>query len=421
MKATSILLAVSLVANAALALAAINRPGLRAWFLSSGSTTDAPTTSASRPKNSARTFDDPLAIDPQTWARLAASDPAGAVARLRAEGFPPRLLRLLAEHLVSEQFAERRRAIAAQKPPDLWWQRPFYDSFRDPKTAALYRQLARDERDMIAQLLGPNPPIDEEDRVHQVRKYGNLAPEKVARFEQLERDYQDLMEDVRAQAGDIILPEDREKLAFLENEKRVDIAKLLTPEEFFEYELRSSVAARRLRDQLALFQPSEEEFRAMFALQNAVESKFGGGRLQNLTVAERRERNEALRQLPSQMQRVLTPERFAAYQLSTDPAYRPTREFVTEQALPPATAAQLVAVQKDTTARVNAIIGDRTLTPEQRNTQLAALATETTTKLTDTLGRKGFERYQEGPGSWLSIVQPPAPARPAPSPAIPTP
>jgi hypothetical protein len=404
MKPASVLLGVSLVANVALAFTAIFRAEVRARL------------AAERPVDSRLARDaaprstEPE-IDPGTWQRLSSGDLAAVVARLKSEGLPSRLLRLLVEHLVSEQFTERRRAIAAQEPPEAWWQRPFYVSAFNPQSAALRRQLAREERDLVAQLTGPLP-IDELEHARRVRQYGSLAPEKVARFEQIERDYRDLMEDVRAQARDMILPEDREKLAFLESEKRADLAKLLSAEEWFEYEVRSSVTARRLREQLMLFEPTEAEFRAMFALQNATESKFGGGRLQNLTAAERRERNEALRQLPVQMQTVLTPERYAAYQLAIDPAYRQAHQFVTEQALPPAAAREMVDLQKDAAARANAIRSDRGLTVDQRNAELARLAAEATSKLTTTLGERGLAAYREGAGAWLNMLQPPSPPAP---------
>ena len=49
---------------------------------------------------------------------------------------------------------------------------------------------------------------------------------------------------------------------------------LLTPEEYATYLLRSSSTADNLRSSLQLFQPTEDEFRRIFALQYAFDQQF---------------------------------------------------------------------------------------------------------------------------------------------------
>ncbi len=66
---------------------------------------------------------------------------------------------------------------------------------------------------------------------------------------------------------------DREKLALLNRERRADLERVLTPEELFEYDLRQGPTAMRLRSQLAAFQPTEEEYRAIFTVQHALDRR----------------------------------------------------------------------------------------------------------------------------------------------------
>ena len=408
-----ILIAVSLAANVALALTLSQRPVIRSYFspakpITADSAAAARTALAVPPAAG-----DAGRADSLSWARLSTGDLSAVVARLRAGGMPPRYLRVIMEALVAEHFADRHKAIVDAITAKPWWQGlPFESIASDPRIAAMGRQLSRDERALLYQLIGPEPPASDYDRAWAQRKYGNLSPDKIEQVSRINRDYTDLMAEVRAQAGGIILPEDRQKLAYVEQQRHADLAQALTPDELFEYTLRSSATANRLRDQLVAFDPSVDEFRAIFQIRQAVEAQFGDGHIQNLTLDERRQRSDALNSLGDQIQAVLTPERFADYQLKTDPAYLQTNQFVASLDLPATATAQVVAVQKDMTGRMQAIIADRSLTADQRIAQLGSLAQEATTTLTATLGENGLAAYKQSVGNWLNNLERRAQPRP---------
>ena len=408
-----ILIAVSLAANVALALTLAQRPVIRSYFspakpITADSAAAARTALAVPPAAG-----DAGRADSLSWARLSTGDSSAVVARLRAGGMPPRYLRVIMEALVAEHFADRHKAIVDAMTAKPWWQGlPFESIASDPRIAAMGRQLSRDERALLYQLIGPEPPASDYDRAWAQRKYGNLSPDKIEQVSRINRDYTDLMAEVRAQAGGIILPEDRQKLAYVEQQRHADLAQALTPDELFEYTLRSSATANRLRDQLVAFDPSADEFRAIFQIRQAVEAQFGDGHIQNLTLDERRQRSDALNSLGDQIQAVLTPERFADYQLKTDPAYLQTNQFVASLDLPATATAQVVAVQKDMTGRMQAIIADRSLTADQRIAQLGSLAQEATTTLTATLGENGLAAYKQSVGNWLNNLERRAQPRP---------
>ncbi|HVS53932.1 MAG TPA: hypothetical protein VHD62_16370 [Opitutaceae bacterium] len=406
MKRFRFLLAISLAGNLALVVLLARRPEIRARFFPPAPSANAiPSPAAPAAKEAAA---DP---DAENWSALTAGDLPDLVARLRAGGIAPRFLRAIVGTLVREHFADRHRAIADALAAKPWWQGPLYYSIsEDPKIAALRRQLTRDERTMMFQLLGPDVPSSTYEQLWAQSHYGALAPEKVEPLRQVNLDYDDLMAEVRAQAHGILLPEDREKLAYLEEQKRADIDKLLTPDELFDYNLRNGPTARRLRDQLAAFDPSEDEFRAIFKIHQEIEAPFADGRVQNLTQDERRARRDALASIGDRIAAVLPPDRLADYQLKTDPAYVQTDALVTQLALPPTATAQIVAVQKDATARVAALRGSQPLTRDQYNAQIAAISDEATAKLSAVLGPTGLAQYKQGSGAWLQNLRPiPAP------------
>ena len=109
---------------------------------------------------------------------------------------------------------------------------------------------------------------------------------------------------------------------------------------------------------------------------------------------------------------MLTPERFADYQLKTDPAYLQTNQFVASLDLPATATAQVVAVQRDMTGRMQAIVADRSLTADQRTAQLGSLVQEATATLTATLGENGLAAYKQSVGNWLNNLERRAQPRP---------
>jgi hypothetical protein len=203
----------------------------------------------------------------------------------------------------------------------------------------------------------------------------------------------------------VLLPEDREKLTYLAREERADLVKLLTPRELEEYDLRNSGTADRLRSQLTTFNATEKEFRTLFSILRAQDNERVSGVAESVSLDPRRQ-NEANAQVNDQIKAALGPERFADYQRSIDPGYRQTTQLVARLELPPATANQVWAVAQDIQPRVRTLQSDQSLSPDERNRQLAALAAETQARLTATLGARGFEAYRQYGGSWLQMLQP---------------
>jgi hypothetical protein len=223
------------------------------------------------------------------WAALQTGDLRAMADRLRAAGFPPSLIRTLIGARVAEQFSARRKALLAQMED-----KPFWKSgsayFVDPKTMSALRDLGREQSNLLKQLLGSDESAgNDEVSAYQRRQFGDLPNGKVQQVQSILSDYNDLRNQIYVAANGVVLPEDREKLTLLEKEQRADLQAVLTPEELENYQLRSSSTANSMRSQLALFNPTEGEFRAVFDLQQAFDDKYGstnmddGGQLSRTT------------------------------------------------------------------------------------------------------------------------------------------
>ncbi len=410
MKLPTFLLVGSLVANATLTFLIANHSARWIDFSSENrSVNRSPTATplaATRPKSDSPPPVPADGANPHAWTQLTTADLATTVARLRAEGLPPALLRAIVRILVSEQFDERRKILIDAIKAQPWWLGEAYNF--DPKIGALRRQLSRDQNDLVTQLLGPDDDLTETQRAVQRRSYGDIPQNKIEALRRVDTDYNQMMNEIRTQAQGMMLAEDREQLALLEREKRADVAKLLTPAELFEMELRSGPSATELRGRLAAFDATEEEFRTLFKLQKTVDDQFGPP--QTLSVEQRTQRNQALAKLLPQVEAALGPARYAEFKETTDGNYLTANNLVRRFDLPATATREIITIQKDINQRAETVRGDKALTPEARNAQLITLGQEATTRLTPILGADALSAYKQGGGGWINgLARPPTP------------
>lgn len=406
MNPRSLLLALSLGANALLAFVVVNRSTHWVDFLSSGKTATAAASTPSAAK--ARSSAGIDKIDQHTWAELTTGELRDVAARLRAEGFPPGMQRAILMAMITEKFAARHKELAQLIAAQPWWASQT-GIVGGAKAITLRQQIAREEKEMLDQLIGPEEGLTDYARARRPRQYGDLPPGKVSDLERLTADYNELMQEVRTNAQGLLLPEDREKITYLQNEMRADIAKLLTPDELLEYNLRSSPSAAQLRSQLIAFNPSEEEFRALYKQRAAFDALWPNP--EGMAPEQRNQYFQARDKLTEQAKDALSPERFAEYQQKTDSAYVQTSQLLARLQLPDTKTTELVALQKDTQKRAQTIRGDRALPADQRDLQLGALGAEAAVRVSAIIGETNLPAYRQSAGNWLNQLRPPAPKK----------
>jgi hypothetical protein len=394
MKLSTALLAVSLALNALLLA-----------FLGAGIFSPSPTTAAANGRGVPTPAATAVAASTtarDAWNEVHATDLAAQVARLRAEDFPPAVIRAILTAQIREQFAARRKAIEAAEA-----EQPYWLPMRDPKTQAELRALARDEQKALKELLGP----DAENNIAAAlrRIMPELSPEKIEQLAQIRERYLEQRSALYANVSGPTLPDEYEKINALDKAMRGEFAAVLTPQELEDYNLRDSRTAVQLRNNLAAFNPTEQEFRTLFKLQSAFDEQYGQMG-PGMSSDQMRARSEAQRQLNEQIKAALGGERYADYQRSTDYNFRRTTQLVARLNLPPETANELYALQQS--VQQQAMDARRMATsPSERTAQLSALATDAEAKLLAKLGPSGLEAYQQYAGSWLNNLAPRPPVK----------
>ena len=341
---------------------------------------------------------------PVTWAHLQTLDHVAFVAALRQQGWSRDVLRAIVTARLGQEYGPKFAALNAAHRPPYW--RGDRDGDLHPSMSAAARaearQLSRDYHQALQALLG----TDAEDpglAAHRQRRYGPIAPEKISTLESIESDYRDLIQEARDRAAGRLLDRDREVIRLLEQEREADIAALLTPEEKEAYELRASQTAIGLRFRLQHFNPTEEEYVAIFRLRKAFDDRFGGS---NPTPEQRQQRQASESELNQQIAAVLGEERFQEYDLKAHPSWQQAADWVRRQQLPEATAEPLARFGREMQERLQAINRDRSISRADRDAQRAALYHDARLRLGQILPAEHHARYESGPGGWLRSLQP---------------
>ena len=419
MKKPLVFLALSLAANAALLVTFLVRPGPRptsdpiaAGAIAPAVDPLAGSVSATTGLNSAD-----ARILKRSAELLSGNDLHLIAARLRAAGYPPALIRAMIQTMIRDQFVSRRLALTRPHPAEFW--SSTFDPYRNYKLAPELQKLAKEQAVLLKELVGPDIALDDPvSRLQRETRFGSLPAEKIDRLQSITSDYNELRSQIGIEARGVFLPADREKFTLLEQEERADIVKSLSPAELEDYDLRNSPLSFRLRDQLADFSPTEEEFRTLFRLQAAFDHKPGEptGAPGTANPESLFDRLGTPATLQAQIEAALGPARAAEYKQAIDPAYQQVSRLLNRLELPAAIAPQVVTVQQDIQQRANAVRQNRALSADDRASQLTILAQEAQVRLTTTLGENGYTAYKNYGGEWLNTLTPRPSASPAPKP-----
>ena len=405
MKVLPLLLAGSLAANAALVVVYVNQTG-KSGLSGAGDEAKAAieqqsADEARRAAKSAGTGSSGQnrAINAEAWKLFEGDDLKTLVARMREAGVPSSVIRWVVRGRLQDRFAERQKEIYARMQDDRYWvsRRSF-----DPKVLAEGRALTEEQSTLMKELLGEDDPSQTIVTAMQRRQYGDLPADKLRQLQRLTGDYDELRMQIQQSSQGLTLPENREKLAFIEKEQRADLERLLSPKELEEYELRSSALSHMVRSRLGTFEVSEAEYRLLF---NAAKATTGGNSgLTGMGSGSFNASGFSSNALVETAKTFLTAERLAEFELATNPQYGVVNRLVAHLSLPPATARDIVTVQQDAMKQFQEIRGNTALTAAQRSEQMAALSQQASQKLTTVLGAKGLELYKENGGQWMRAL-----------------
>lgn len=345
------------------------------------------------------------------WEAVESADYREYIENLRAVGCPEETIRDIIIADVNKLYEQKKKAVRGEPKKFEYWKagNPMMAMMGGGEHAEELRALDEEklavlralgiEPDFRTQVAGMVDPMS--------TMFSFLPDEKQGRVLKIMTDMQQEM----AGAFEDGVQPDMEVMAKAQTAMEDAIKAILTPEEFLDYQLRMSNTANMLRSHIAGFDPSEEEFLAVFKLREEFDQEFNPLLQMNQTDEERRKREAAQNELNNKIKQELGEERYAAYERAQDYQYQQMYQAAKRADLGVEAANQIYAMKGTAEEEAGRLRNNDSFTPEQRNAALQAMRAETEAAVREVLGDEGWKRY-ENQAWWLNTIAPERPRDP---------
>jgi hypothetical protein len=146
---------------------------------------------------------------------------------------------------------------------------------------------------------------------------------------------------------------------------------------------------------------TEQEYLAVYQLRRAYEAQWPDGTAP-ADPGQRAAWEEATAGLQAQIREKLGDDRFAEYLRARDPDFRELSVAAARYKVPAQTAAQVYEYKGVVLEQRARVAGNRSLTPDQQQAALEAMAAETAQTVKNTLGEQAYTAYlRSGQGGWI--------------------
>lgn len=307
-----------------------------------------------------------------TWREVESADYATYVQNLRELGMPETTIRDIIVADIDQLFSKRKREEDARQDMEWWRSTPSYEA--QSNALARVNTIENERNALLTKLLGEGWEKGRSEQQRAVVALGGpvlgaLSDEIKATVKDIATRSQDRVTAYVAEQEAKGQQPNPAELARLREETRQQLAAVLTPQQLEEFLLRYSDNAARLRRELNGFNPTPDEFRAIFRAVDGIDReeqlRYSGD-----DPAAQRARQNLDQQRLAAVRNVLGNERFAAYQTAQDPAYHEALATAQQAGGNEETALALYEIQKATADEFNRIRGDTTLTDAQKQEQL---------------------------------------------------
>lgn len=428
MKAIPLLIALSLLTNAALAFkwrqsrSTVTAPA-ESEKLHRTQPVAKPTTSKVRnpePAMAANAAAKPMPSAKPTWAQLfSAADLKGSVQRLRAVGCPEETIQDLVLAEVTRRYAEKSQAIWRLPEADKYWLAPdrdamLFGSERSKQFAAMEKERVA----LLTELFGFDPQKRQREESgifdYRERQVSFLPAEKREVVQRYLDEYSAKENEHQRRNRGLHDAQERAERKELQEEKKRGLAAFLSPEEVRQWELRSSQMASQLQSEITTMSLTQAQYEALFA----VRSKVGDAIFFWSDMAEdpkARERTEqAKKQLQDDIKATLGEELAKEWELGRNFDYQQLFRLAKTENLPADTARKVYGYKEQAEAKAKEVRTMTDLSREQQQQTLAALRTETENAMKATLGDKLYNTYKSR-AYWLNSISYTPPVRPSPT------
>jgi hypothetical protein len=208
-------------------------------------------------------------------------------------------------------------------------------------------------------LLGPGAAF-EQDKFSSLpetnsSRYGFLDPARAHQLRSLIEDYKNRIQNADRNDDGTVDAEETNARTELQAEREKAIRAMMSESEYKEYRVRNSETSNRLRNQIASFEATESEYRAIFELEKEFDSKFRGDKKLDVDFTPE-ERNAAGMKMEESLRKILG-DRFGDYAMTKDGINNQIYIIGQKFNLPKENQDYIFKVAKELQAGLNAISG----------------------------------------------------------------
>ena len=340
------------------------------------------------------------AVPRRDWRSIESEDYRTYIRNLRAFGCPEETIRDIIIADVTKLYAARWKA--AHSPDRDWkfWETEDKHAKKDRERKIERHALEKEMRNLIGELLGVD--LEKEMRKYaldleadkQERAWAFLPSEKQSQVKELQDKFKEAMTALSEEAERGGNSETKKKLAELKGQYRAELSQILTPAELEEFELRSSPTANKLRKELAGFEPTEQEFRALVKVRQAFEEQMAA----LPETLDERNRDYLNRQFKleylAQARQWLGDQRHEEFLRSRSEEFQDALRLSEKLDLPKETAVRVYDINVALREEAEKVSKDPSLTDEQRDVLLRNMKLETKETLNKLIGEKNLRRLE---------------------------
>jgi len=347
------------------------------------------------------------------WQMVESADYRRYIANLRAIGCPEETIRDIITADVNKLFESRRKEITASTNKFEFWKagNPFEAAIMDPDRIEKMQALAKEKRALLKELLGVEPE-------EKAELFGGINP-----FESMldflspakQNDVMDIFMKFQAKQAKLFSggqpdAEDMKAMQKMKKEMDAEMAGILSPKEYEDFQLRMSDTAMQMRMQLASLDPNEQEFRDIFKIKNQFDDQFGTYGMASTDKAEREKYQAAQKDMNDQLKTLLGDARYTDYTRAQDYQYQNLYRITQKNDLPKEAANKVYDMKTTADAEARKVRADSSLSADQRKAALQGIRTETENSMHTVLGDKAWGSFQSQSGNyWLNNISPTPP------------
>jgi len=348
------------------------------------------------------------------WSQIEAEDYQTYVENLRRIGCPEETIRDLVKQDLEKLYDQRKADILSKAPARKeYWKTGNPSALSQPSSATRSQlaQMDREKNEVLGDLFGaqgvaainrPSPLARARSQAKSGYAMDFIPEETKVELNTLEQEFGgQLLKKMAQGASDA---QDMAEIRQLREERDSRIATMLTPDQKMEYDLRKSPTAANMRLQMDGFEPSEDEFRDIFAARQSFDDEYGVVPGASISPADAEIRQFAEQEMNEQIHSSLGDDRFQDYLRQTDYDYKSINKITERQGLGENISAQVYQMKGGAEELASEIRMNTGLTLEERQMQLGQIRNETSRSIESMLGGQGAAALQGQAGgrNWLN-------------------